>query len=196
MSLRIVSSDVALLCHTPFALTLLAWGGTAHYVFILRYDLGRRGWLRRNVYAPGTPHSREGENGKVGFAPGQWGKKFWLWEPPPISSGRPLRGCQLSALLRDLWGLPTKPWTLGVLGDEDKELKFDKLVLKSIPEVRSTLRCSTDPLLSSRGGSGWILGGIPCQKGQLDIRDGLPGRWWSHRPRRCLSKDWTWHSVP
>lgn len=80
---------------------------------------------------------------------------------------------------------------------EIKSLNLARYFVKSIPEVRSTLRCSIDTLLSSRGGSGWTLGEIPLQKGRLDIRDGLPGRWWSHRSRRCLRKDWTgWHWVP
>uniref|UniRef100_A0A8C3GUE8 Mitochondrial calcium uniporter regulator 1 n=1 Tax=Corvus moneduloides TaxID=1196302 RepID=A0A8C3GUE8_CORMO len=48
----------------------------------------------------------------------------------------------------------------------------------------------------ARGGLGWTLGRISSQKRWLDSGMGCPGRWWSHRPQRCLRKDWTWHSVP
>ena len=40
-------------------------------------------------------------------------------------------------------------------------------------------------LSRTRGGSGWILGNISCQKEWRGTGTGCPGRWWSHRPWRC-----------
>lgn len=42
----------------------------------------------------------------------------------------------------------------------------------------------------ARGGLVWTSGGISSQKWWLDTGLGCPRRWWSHRPWRCVRKDW------
>jgi len=41
-------------------------------------------------------------------------------------------------------------------------------------------------------GLGWILGKT-SSKDWSGTRIGCPGRWWSHRPRRCSRSVWMWY---